>query len=106
MPKITFIEHSGTTHEVEAEAGKTVMQAATENLVPGILADCGGYCNCATCHCYVDADWQDRLPSPDDMEKGMLDCALDVEPTSRLSCQIVVTDAIDGLVVRLPKSQT
>lgn len=106
MPKVTFIEHNGAQHTVDAKSGQTLMQAAMENLVPGILADCGGYCNCATCHCFVDQAWIAALPSPGQPEQDMLACAIDPQDNSRLSCQIVLTDAMDGLVVRLPASQT
>lgn len=106
MPNITFIEHNGAQHAVDAKSGQTLMQAAMDNLVPGILADCGGYCNCATCHCFVDPAWVAALPSPDQPEQDMLACAIDPQSNSRLSCQIVLTDAMDGLVVRLPASQT
>jgi 2Fe-2S ferredoxin len=106
MPKILFIEASGQEHMVEAKAGQSLMQAATDHLVPGILADCGGYCNCATCHCYIEPAWAASLPAPDSMEKDMLDCAIDPQDNSRLSCQVQITDAMDGMVVRLPVSQT
>ena len=88
MPKITFIEHDGTERIVEADAGRSVMQAATDHLVPGILADCGGNCACATCHVYVDESWRARLPSPSNEEREMIECALHVQHNSRLSCQI------------------
>jgi 2Fe-2S ferredoxin len=105
MPKITIIEFSGKEHHVEAEVGTSVMQAAIDALVPGILADCGGSCSCATCHCYVDAAWVSRLPAVESAEQEMLECALDPQPDSRLSCQIRLTPQVDGLVVRLPRSQ-
>ncbi len=105
MPKITYIEHSGKEHVIDAPAGQSVMEAAVKNAVPGIDADCGGACACATCHVYVDAAWAEKTGSADSMEQSMLDFASDVEDTSRLSCQIKITDALDGLVVRLPKSQ-
>jgi 2Fe-2S ferredoxin len=106
MPKITFIEHDGTERTVEADAGRSVMQAATDHLVPGILADCGGNCACATCHVYVDESWRARLTPPSKEEREMIDCALHVQENSRLSCQIPVTAELDGLVIRLPESQT
>lgn len=106
MPKITFIEHSGTEHVVEADLNRSVMQAATDHLVPGIIADCGGNCACATCHVYVDAAWEAKVDPPSNSEKEMIDCALHVQANSRLSCQIPVTAELDGLVVRLPESQT
>ncbi|MGK2742610.1 2Fe-2S iron-sulfur cluster-binding protein [Tepidicaulis sp. LMO-SS28] len=105
MAKITFIEHDGTEHAVDAENGMTVMEAAIKNSVPGIDADCGGACACATCHVYVEPDWTDKTGTAEQMEEDMLDFAFDVRDNSRLSCQIKVTDEIDGLVVRLPEKQ-
>ena len=105
MPHLTIIEHSGKEHHLEAEDGKSVMQAALDALVPGILADCGGSCSCATCHCYVDEAWLGRLPQPEGAERDMLECALDPRDNSRLSCQLRMTPQTDGLVIRLPKSQ-
>lgn len=105
MTKITFIEHDGTAHTVEAVNGLTVMETAIRNMVPGIDADCGGACACATCHVYVDEAWQDRTGERSSMEQSMLDFASDVEANSRLSCQIKVSEALDGLVVRLPEQQ-
>jgi 2Fe-2S ferredoxin len=105
VPKITFIEFNGTEHAVEAAVGKSVMQTAADNLVPGIVADCGGNCACATCHVYIEEPWASRTEPPSNQEKEMIDCALHVRETSRLSCQVPVTPALDGLVVRLPESQ-
>jgi 2Fe-2S ferredoxin len=105
MPKIKYIEHSGREHEVEVPAGWSVMEGAVKNLIPGIDADCGGACACATCHVFVDQAWLDKLPKKDDMEVTMLDFAPEVEANSRLSCQIKVSPELDGLVVRMPKSQ-
>ena len=105
MPRLTIIEHSGKEHHLEAEEGKSVMQAALDALVPGILADCGGSCSCATCHCYVEQEWLARLPQAEGAERDMLECALEPRDNSRLSCQLRVTPQTDGLVVRLPKSQ-
>ncbi len=105
MPKITYVEFSGTEHAIEVKAGLTVMEGAVKHNVPGIDADCGGACACATCHVYVDAAWTDKVGSPSAMEESMLDFAENVEPNSRLSCQIKVTEALDGLVVRMPESQ-
>jgi 2Fe-2S ferredoxin len=105
MPKITFIDHGGKEHVVEAETGITVMEAAINNLVPGIEAECGGSLACATCHVYVDDAWTEKTGSPSDMESDMLDFAFELQPNSRLSCQIRVTDEIDGLVVRVPEQQ-
>ncbi len=105
MPKITYVEFNGKEHPIEVKAGLTVMEGAVKHNVPGIDADCGGACACATCHVYVDAAWTDKVGSPTAMEESMLDFAENVEPNSRLSCQIKVTDALDGLVVRMPESQ-
>ena len=104
MPQITFItDHTART--IEAEIGSTVMENAVNNDVPGILATCGGSCACATCHVYVEPEWQDRLPAPEVDELDMLDTAHDLQPNSRLSCQLKVTADIDGLVVRTPARQ-
>lgn len=105
MPKITYIEHNGTVHEVEGDAGSTVMETAIRNAVPGIEAECGGALACATCHVYVREDWFDKTGGPSEMEEDMLDFAYDVQPTSRLSCQIKVSDELDGLVVNVPERQ-
>ena len=105
MPKITFIEHDGNTRAVEAEAGSTVMETAIRAGVPGIVAECGGACSCATCHVHVDEAWSGKVGPPSAMEEDMLDFAFDVKPTSRLSCQIKVSDELDGLVVRTPAQQ-
>jgi ferredoxin, 2Fe-2S len=105
MPRLTVIEFSGKEHQLESEEGKSVMQAVVDALVPGIMADCGGSCSCATCHCYVDEAWLDRLPPPEGAERDMLECALDPQDNSRLSCQVRITRQTDGLVVRLPRSQ-
>jgi 2Fe-2S ferredoxin len=105
MVKITYIESSGTRHEVTAEPGLTVMEAAVKNNVPGIEAECGGACACATCHVYVDEAWVEKTGQPQQMEEDMLDFAFDVRPTSRLSCQIRVKPEHDGLVVSVPAKQ-
>ena len=105
MPKITFIEHNGTEHQVDADVGSSVMRAAIDNLVPGIDADCGGECSCATCHVYVDSAWMDKVGRPEDREESMLDLNPEREQNSRLSCQIPVTDALDGLKVTVPEFQ-
>lgn len=105
MPKITYIEHGGKTHTVEVAEGLTVMEGAVQNNIPGIDADCGGACACSTCHVYVDAAWIDRLPARQDMEIDMLDFAFQPNAQSRLTCQLKVTPAIDGLVVRMPEKQ-
>jgi 2Fe-2S ferredoxin len=105
MPKITYIEHNGTAHEVEGEVGSTVMETAIRNAVPGIEAECGGALACATCHVYVREDWFEKTGGPSEMEEDMLDFAYEVRPTSRLSCQIKVSDELDGLVVDVPERQ-
>jgi 2Fe-2S ferredoxin len=105
MAKITYIEAGGKEHVIEAPNGQTVMEVAVKHAVPGIDADCGGACACATCHVYVDEAWRDKTGEASSMEQSMLDFANDVEANSRLSCQIKVTAELDGLVVRLPKSQ-
>lgn len=105
MPTIRFIQHDGSERSVEASSGQSLMQAAVENMVPGILADCGGGCACATCHSYVDDAWLARLPAPSDDETMMLDGSLHTRPNSRLSCQVKLSDELDGMIVRLPASQ-
>ena len=105
MAKITYIEFNGTEHSVDVKPGLTVMEGAIRNNVPGIDADCGGACACATCHVYVDDAWQAATGERSDMEESMLDFAEGVKDSSRLSCQIKVTDALDGLVVRMPENQ-
>ena len=105
MPKITYIQPEGTTQAIEAEIGSTVMETAVDHDVHGIVAECGGACSCATCHVYVDPEWLHRLPAPDAQEDGMLDCVIDRRQSSRLSCQIGVTEEIDGLTVNVPEAQ-
>jgi len=105
MPKITFIEHDGTVHTVEAEIGSTVMETAQRNSVTSIVAECGGSCTCATCLVHVDEKWSEVVGKPSAEEEDMLDFAFEVKPTSRLSCQIKVTEALDGLVVHTPAYQ-
>ena len=105
MAKITFIQHSGAEQTVEGQPGLSVMETAIKNLVPGIDADCGGACACATCHVYVDDAWRGKTGEKSAMEESMLDFAENVEDNSRLSCQIKVSDDLDGLVVRMPESQ-
>ena len=105
MVTVTYIQHSGETHVVEVKPGLSVMEGAVRNNVPGIDADCGGACACATCHVYVDPDWLEKTGKAAAMEESMLDFAEGVEPNSRLSCQIPVTSELDGLIVRLPQSQ-
>ena len=105
MTKITFVTPSGERIETEAENGSTVMETAIINGIPGIVAECGGACTCATCHVYVDDGWTETVGGPSMMEEDMLDFAYAVKPTSRLSCQIKVKDALDGLVVHVPERQ-
>lgn len=105
MAKITFIDQGGTKREVEAKAGQSIMEVAVANMIPGIDADCGGACACATCHVYVDEAWAGKIKAKDDMEESMLDFAEEVREHSRLSCQILVTEEIDGIVVTTPESQ-
>jgi 2Fe-2S ferredoxin len=106
MAKITYIEHGGKEHVVEVANGMTVMEGARDNNIPGIEADCGGACACSTCHVYVDAAWVEKVPAKDDMETDMLDFAYEPDETrSRLTCQLKVTDALDGLIVQMPEKQ-
>jgi len=105
MPKIIFIQYDGETKEVEASVGQSVMEAATTNFIPGIIGECGGCCSCATCHVYVDEPWFSQLPPPDEMELGMLEGAVEPGPQSRLSCQIKITEEMDGLTARIPEGQ-
>lgn len=105
MPKVIFIESSEAVHSVEAEAGRTLMQIAVDNMVPGIYGECGGACSCATCHVYVDPQWQARLPAKSMDEGFMLEGAVDVNEDSRLCCQLKMRDDLDGLVLRIPASQ-
>jgi 2Fe-2S ferredoxin len=105
MPKITYIDHEGTSRTVDGEIGSTVMETAIKNGVPGIEAECGGACACATCHVHVDEAWRATVGEPSPMEEDMLDFGFDVRENSRLSCQIKVTAELDGLVVRTPERQ-
>jgi len=105
MAKITYIDQDGTKREVEAKPGQSIMEVAVANMIPGIDADCGGACACATCHVYVDDAWAGKLKEKDDMEDSMLDFAEDVREHSRLCCQILVTEELDGIVVTTPESQ-
>jgi 2Fe-2S ferredoxin len=105
VPTIHFINQAGQQTSVEARVGETVMRAALDNAIPGIIADCGGELSCATCQIHVDQDWFARLEEPSADERDMLECALDPLPTSRLSCQIVMTEALEDLIVRMPLAQ-
>ena len=105
MPKITYIEHNGKHHKIEVSNGLTVMEGAVQNNIPGIDADCGGSMACATCHVYVKEQWFDKLPKKEDGEEDMLDMAFEPSKFSRLSCQLMVADELEGLVVNLPTKQ-
>lgn len=105
MPKIKFIEHSGAEHEIDIPSGLTIMEGATKNKIPGIDADCGGACACATCHVYIDNAWLEMIPHKEDGEEDMLDFAFEVKDNSRLSCQVTVKDDLDGLIVNIPEKQ-
>lgn len=103
MPTLTFVEPNGTTHVIEADVGGSVMQIATENFVDGIPAECGGCCSCATCHCYVDAETYAKIPEPDAFEIAMLSAVTEPRENSRLTCQISVSNDIDGIVLQVPE---
>lgn len=105
MPKITYITPKGERHEVEVENGYTVMEGAVNNNIEGIVAECGGACACATCHAYIDESWLDKVAELDDMEDSMLDAAYERKDNSRLTCQIEVTDALDGLLVHVADNE-
>ena len=105
MPTIKFIQDDGSEQDVDAAIGESVMKAAMNHMVPNVLAECGGACACATCHGYIEAPWSERISPPDEMEQAMLELALDVKPSSRLTCQIQLSADLDGLVVHLPASQ-
>ena len=105
MPKITYIENSGKSHSIEVSNGLSVMEGAVQNDIPGIDADCGGGMACATCHVYVKDEWLDKLPKKEDGEEDMLDMAFEPKQNSRLSCQLTVSDNLDGLVVNIPSKQ-
>jgi 2Fe-2S ferredoxin len=106
MTGIIYIDFDGVTRRVDALPGTSVMKAAVHNDISGILGECGGACACATCHVYIEGEWKARLPPPSDAELEMLECASNVAPDSRLGCQITITEALDGLIVRLPASQS
>ena len=105
MPKITYISEDNKTNTVEVQNGLTVMEGAIQNDIPGIDADCGGGMSCATCHVYVDENWFDKLPQKEDGEEDMLDMAFEPKKNSRLSCQLIVSDELDGLIVNTPSKQ-
>ena len=105
MPKITYIEHNGKAHTRDVHNDLSVMEGAIQNNIPGIDADCGGACACATCHVYVDKKWFDKLSKKEDAEQDMLDMAFEPNEFSRLSCQIIVSDELEGMVVKIPSKQ-
>ena len=105
MTKITYIEYNGTEHTIDVQNGLTVMEGAVQNDIPGIDADCGGSMACATCHIYINDDWLDKVASKTEGEDDMLDQAFEPKKNSRLSCQIIVSDELDGLIVNLPEKQ-
>jgi len=105
MPNVTYIEANGQSHEVDLDAGVSLMQGAVDNMIEGIVAECGGSCSCATCHCYIDQQWLDKLEPATEMENDLLECVTEPKDNSRLSCQIVISDDLNGLVVHLPESQ-
>ena len=105
MAKITYIEHTGKSHTIDVKSGLSVMEGAVQNNIPGIDADCGGGMACATCHVYVKEEWFDKLPAKEDGEEDMLDMAFEPKQNSRLSCQLVVSDDLDGLEVNIPSKQ-
>ena len=101
MPKIIYLTTDGVRHEVDVETGYSVMEGAINNEIDGIVAECGGACACATCHSYIDDAWLDKLPDMDDMEDSMLDAAFERKSNSLLTCQLEVSEALDGLVVHV-----
>ena len=105
MPKITYKTQDGKIHTIDVQNGLTVMEGAIQNDIPGIDADCGGGMSCATCHVYVNEEWLDKLPIKEDGEEDMLDMAFEPKKNSRLSCQLIVSDTLDGLVVNIPSKQ-
>jgi|TARA_B110000438_G_C15809110_1_gene648790 2Fe-2S ferredoxin len=105
MPKINYVTQDGRKHEVDVDAGYTVMEGAVNNDLDGLPAECGGACACATCHAYIDPQWLSKLPALDDMEDSMLDAAFDRRDNSRLTCQIEVTNELDGLVVHIAENE-
>jgi len=105
MASIKYVDSKDNARTVDAGAASTVMQAALDNMIDGIVGECGGSCSCGTCHCYVDTAWLDKLPPLSEIERQTLECAIDVRPNSRLSCQLRITEELDGLVIHLPESQ-
>ena len=105
MAKVTYIDINEEEHVVDVQVGENLMQAALDNMVPSILGDCGGFCACATCHVYVAPEWAEKAGEPSETEADLLDGVEEIKPTSRLCCQIVMTEELDGIVVHLPESQ-
>lgn len=105
MPKITYVTHDGVEYPIDVEVGHSLMEGALHNGVPGIEADCGGACACATCHVFIDGPWRDVAGTPDETEEAMLEFVESLETNSRLSCQVKITEAFDGIIVRLPEKQ-
>ena len=106
MPKITYIDSNGNSKTIDVENGLSVMEGAVQNNIPGIDADCGGGMACATCHVYVKEEWLNKLDKPEDAEQDMIDMAFEPKKNSRLSCQLIVSDKLDGLIVTTPSKQT
>ena len=106
MPKVTYIEHNGKQHQVEVENGLSIMEGAIQNEITGIDADCGGSMACATCHVYVEENWLDKLPKAEEAEVDMIDMAFEPKKNSRLSCQLIVSDELNGLTVTTPEKQS
>ena len=105
MPRIKVINHDGTEHWIEGAIGSSVMSAVTAQHIPGMIGECGGNLSCATCHAYINEQWLSVLPPPSEQEALMIECALDVRPNSRLTCQISINTSLDGIVIRLPEAQ-
>jgi ferredoxin, 2Fe-2S len=105
MPRITFVQPDGSRRTIEAQAGRTAMEAARDNDIRGIRAECGGECSCSTCHCYVDEAWIGRLAPVSEDEATLVEFAWEPKPGSRLACQVLVTDALDGLILHVPEQQ-
>lgn len=105
MVSIKFVDHTGEERVVDAKVGDTVMQVALDNMVEGIVAECGGSCSCGTCHCFLSSEWRSKIPEASELEIDTIECALEGTPESRLACQVVITEELDGLVVGLPEEQ-
>ena len=105
MAKVKIIEANGNEHEIEIAKVQSLMQGAVDNMIEGIVAECGGACSCATCHCYIDEAWIDKVGAADGMEQDLIECAPEPKPNSRLSCQVTISDELEGLVVHVPASQ-